>query len=33
VYREQTFINLTRIGLSDIPDFQTVHIMTWGFYK
>jgi len=28
LYTEQTFINLTCVGLSDIPDFQTVHIVT-----
>jgi hypothetical protein len=28
LYREQSFINLTHVGLSDIPDFQTVHIVT-----
>jgi hypothetical protein len=27
LYREQIFINLTHVGLSDIPDFQTVHIV------
>jgi hypothetical protein len=26
--REQAFVNLTRVGLLDIPDFQTVHIVT-----
>jgi len=28
LYREQTFINLTRMGLSDIPDFRTLQILT-----